>query len=152
MKILIQRVSEASVTIDGTKVSSIGNGLVALVGVQHGDTLDEVRFLAEKMVALRIFNDEAGKMNLSLLDVDGSALIVSQFTLLADTRRGRRPAFTDAAAPEIANQLYEAFAREVNTRGVPVQTGVFAADMKVALVNDGPVTIMLERVPENRSN
>ncbi len=147
MKVLIQRVTSASVTIAGEVVGCIDGGMLALVGVGHGDGPDEVCWLAEKLCGLRIFEDDAGKMNRSLLDVGGSALIVSQFTLLADCQKGRRPAFTDAALPDHARAIYESFVSEVRQRGVPVQTGVFAASMQVALVNDGPVTIMLQRTP-----
>ncbi len=145
LKVLIQRVSEASVRVDGAVVGQIGQGLLTLVGVGHGDGLDQVRYLAEKMCCLRIFEDEHGKMNRSLVEVGGAALIVSQFTLMADCRKGRRPAFTDAAKPNLAEQLYEAFVDEVRAHGVAVETGVFAASMQVALINNGPVTILLER-------
>lgn len=147
MKVLIQRVSRASVSVDQQVVGRIDQGVLALVGVGHGDGVPEARWLAEKMVMLRIFEDQAGKMNRSLLDIQGEALVVSQFTLLADCRKGRRPAFTDAALPQHANSIYETFVALVREQGVRVQTGVFAATMQVELVNDGPVTILLERTP-----
>jgi D-aminoacyl-tRNA deacylase len=145
VKVLIQRVSRASVTVDGEVVGQIGQGLLAFVGVGHGDGLPEVEWMAEKMSMLRVFEDEEGKMNRSLVDVGGEALIVSQFTLLADCRKGRRPAFTDAALPARANEIYEAFIARLRQQGVRVATGRFAASMQVELVNEGPVTIMLER-------
>ena len=145
MKVLIQRVTRASVTVDRQIVGKIDHGLLALVGVGHGDGMPEVEWMADKMSMLRIFEDENGKMNRSLLDIRGEALIVSQFTLLADCRKGRRPAFTDAALPEHANAIYESFVAQVRQQGVHVETGIFAASMQVELVNDGPVTIMLER-------
>ena len=121
--------------------------MLALVGVAHGDTEDEARWLANKTVELRIFQDEQGKMNRSLIDVGGSVLVISQFTLLGDCRKGRRPAFTDAAQPDLAQRLYLRYAALISDRGVNVQTGIFAADMKVSLVNDGPVTMVIDRVP-----
>lgn len=145
MRIVLQRVTSASVTVDDSVVGQIGTGLLALVGVGHGDTEIEAKWLADKTVDLRIFPDDQQKMNRSILDMAGSVLVVSQFTLLGDCRKGRRPAFTDAAEPELANQLYLRYADFISDRGVGVQHGVFAADMKVALVNDGPVTMLLER-------
>lgn len=145
MRVLVQRVLQASVSIDGRIVSEIGTGFLALVGIARGDRRGDCEWLADKTCQLRVFQDDQGRMNRSLLDVGGAALIVSQFTLLADCRQGRRPAFTRAAAPDEARALYEAFIDEVRRRGVPVQTGVFAASMQIALVNDGPVTILLER-------
>lgn len=147
MRIVLQRVSSASVEVDGRVVGSIQQGVVALVGVGHHDTNREAEWLANKTVQLRIFPDDQQKMNLSLADVGGQALVISQFTLLGDCRKGRRPAFTDAAAPQLAEQLYEAYADYVAASGIQVQRGIFAADMKVALVNDGPVTIILDRLP-----
>ncbi len=147
MRVVLQRVSRASVEVDNEIVGEIQQGLLALVGIGHGDTEQEVRWMADKTADLRIFPDEAGKMNLSLLDIGGSILVVSQFTLLGDCRKGRRPAFTDAADPEIANQLYQRYATMMSDKGIDVQRGVFAADMKVSLVNDGPVTMLLEREP-----
>ena len=144
VKVVLQRVSQASVTVDQAIVGEIGLGLLVLVGVGRGDGEPDAEWLADKTAQLRIFNDEQGKMNRSLVDVGGSALVVSQFTLLGDCRKGRRPAFTDAGDPEDAKRLYEYYADRVE-RYVPVRRGVFAADMKVALVNDGPVTMLLER-------
>lgn len=145
MRIVLQRVSSASVEVDGQCVGRIQQGLLALVGIGHDDTPQHARWLADKTVDLRIFQDQQGKMNRSLLDVGGSALVISQFTLLGDCRKGRRPAFTDAAPPELANQLYLCYADLIAQRGVSVQRGVFAADMKVSLVNDGPVTMVIDR-------
>lgn len=144
MRAVIQRVSEASVEVDGQVVGRTGPGLLVLLGVGHGDTAEEARQLAEKTAGLRIFSDAEGKFNLSLLDVRGGALVVSQFTLYADTRRGRRPGFSDAAAPELAAPLVEAYAAALRDLGATVATGVFGAHMRVALVNDGPVTIILD--------
>ena len=145
MKIVLQRVIEASVAVDGQIVGQIEHGLVALVGIGHGDGEDQAQWLANKSVELRIFNDDDGKMNRSLLDVGGAMLVISQFTLFGDCRKGRRPAFTDAAHPDLANRLYQRFAEFVVAQGVRVERGIFAADMKVSLVNDGPVTMILER-------
>ena len=145
VKVLVQRVLQASVTVEQKVVGEISQGLLAFVGVAHADGLEQVRWLAEKFCQLRVFEDQQGRMNRSLQEIQGSALIVSQFTLLADCRKGRRPAFTDAAAPEHARAMYEAFIDEVRLRQVPVQTGIFAASMQVALINDGPVTLLLER-------
>ena len=144
MKAVIQRVSQGRVTVDGRVVAEIGKGLVILLGVAPEDTLATVEQMTEKIAHLRIFEDDEGKMNLSALDVDGEAIVVSQFTLYADTRRGRRPSFIDAAKPEIAEPLVEACAEQLSARGIPTQTGVFGAHMDVALVNVGPVTILLE--------
>jgi D-tyrosyl-tRNA(Tyr) deacylase len=144
MRAILQRVSEASVEVDGVIVGRSGPGLLVLLGVGHGDGEAQARSLAEKSARLRIFADEAGKFNHSLLDIAGSALVVSQFTLYADTRRGRRPGFTDAAPPELAAPLVEAFCAALRALGVPVETGSFGANMRVALVNDGPVTIILD--------
>ncbi len=144
MRAILQRVSEASVEVDGAIVGRTGPGLLVLLGVGHGDGEAEAYALAEKSARLRIFADEAGKFNRSLLDSAGSALVVSQFTLYADTRRGRRPGFSDAAPPELAAPLVEAFCAALRALGVPVQTGRFGANMRVALINDGPVTIILD--------
>jgi len=144
MRVLIQRVSRAAVTVDDREVAAIGRGFLVLVGVTHEDDAAAARKLAAKTVKLRVFQDEAGLMNLALPDVGGEVLAVSQFTLYADARKGNRPSFTDAARPEQGEELYEAYAREVRAAGVPVQTGVFGAHMHVELVNDGPVTILLE--------
>lgn len=147
MKILIQRVDSAQVTVENAVVGSIDSGLLVLVGVTHKDTEKEVAYLAKKLVQLRIFEDADGKMNRSLLDIQGQALIISQFTLYADCEKGRRPSFIDAALPAHANQLYERFIEEVKKEGIIVQTGIFGAEMKVGLINNGPVTILLERNP-----
>jgi D-tyrosyl-tRNA(Tyr) deacylase len=145
MKALIQRVSSGSVSVENKPIAAIDKGLVILVGIGHADGTTQVQAMAEKIATLRIFGDEVGKMNLSILDISGSALVVSQFTLYADTRKGRRPAFTDAAAPEVASQLVDDFVKALIGLGVPTHTGVFGAHMVVSLVNDGPVTIMLEQ-------
>ena len=144
MRVVIQRVSEASVTVDQKTVGAIGQGLMVLLGVAQGDTSQEAKALAEKTAGLRIFEDDAGKMNRSVEEIGGSLLVVSQFTLLGDCRKGRRPGFTDAAPPELADQLYEEYVAALRSRGVNVATGVFRADMQVALVNDGPVTMLLD--------
>jgi D-tyrosyl-tRNA(Tyr) deacylase len=144
MRVVLQRVSRAAVAVDGETVASIGRGLLVLVGVAPRDTEDQARRLARKCVEMRIFSDEAGRFNLSLLDVAGEALVVSQFTLLADARRGRRPNFTGAATPKTAEPLVEAFAAEIRNSGIQVQTGRFGAKMAVELVNDGPLTIVVD--------
>lgn len=144
MRAVVQRVSRASVRVGGETVAAIGAGLLVLVGVGAGDEPEDADFLAEKVVHLRIFPDDRGRFDRSLLDVGGAVLAVSNFTLYGDTRRGRRPGFTDAAPPERAEPLFRRFAEAVRERGVPVQTGVFGARMEVELVNDGPVTLLLE--------
>ena len=144
MKVLIQRVKEASVTIDGKLFSSINKGILALVGIEKGDTLEQVQKAAKKVANLRIFPDENDKMNLSLIDVQGEMLIVSQFTLCGDCKKGTRPSFDKSAPPDIANELYEKFVTEISGFGIQTQTGKFAAMMDVALINDGPVTFMIE--------
>lgn len=144
MRAVIQRVRQASVTVNGQVVGKIGKGLVILVGVGNNDTAAHANLLAEKIANLRIFEDTAGKMNLSLLDVKGEALVVSQFTLYADTRKGRRPSFTDAALPEAAAPLVDRFCQRLTSLGVPVSTGVFGAMMLVEIHNDGPVTIVMD--------
>lgn len=144
MKAVLQRVSRAQVTIGDQLVGQIAGGLVALLGVEQGDTAEDAQELADKSVQLRIFDDAEGKMNLSLADVGGAMLVVSQFTLLADCRKGRRPSFIQAAAPDIAERLYETFVAAVGVQGIPVATGKFRALMQVELVNDGPVTILLD--------
>jgi D-tyrosyl-tRNA(Tyr) deacylase len=145
MKVVIQRVSEASVTIDHKIVSEIKSGLLILVGIEAKDTQEDINWLAKKIVNLRIFNDEKGVMNSSLIDVQGDLIVVSQFTLQASTKKGNRPSYIKAAKPEIAIPLYEQFVKELKTLvGKKVGTGVFGADMKVALVNDGPVTINID--------
>jgi D-tyrosyl-tRNA(Tyr) deacylase len=144
MRALVQRVSEARVTVDCQVSGEIGPGLLVLLGVTHGDTADRAAFLAGKIAGLRIFEDADGKMNRSVGDVGGGALVVPQFTLYGDCRKGRRPSFDAAAPPEQAKSLYEAFVAGLRGHGVVVATGVFQAHMQVALVNDGPVTLMLE--------
>jgi D-aminoacyl-tRNA deacylase len=145
MKVILQRVSQASVEVDGNVVGKINRGLLALVGIAHGDSASTIRWMVEKTVGLRIFEDEDGKMNRSVIEIGGAVLAVSQFTLLSDCRKGRRPSFTGAALPEIAKALYEDYCDQIEHSGVPVQLGVFGADMQVSLINDGPVTIILER-------
>ncbi len=144
MRAVIQRVNCASVTVDGRVAGEIGAGLLVLLGVGRLDNPESASYLAEKITNLRIFSDEAGKMNLSLLDSGGAVLVVSQFTLYGDTRGGRRPSYIQAAPPEEANRLYEEFVRSMRALGVTVETGVFQAHMQVELVNDGPVTILLD--------
>ena len=145
MRALLQRVSKASVTVEGQTISTIGKGLLILLGVGHGDGEEQAKYLAEKIANLRVFEDELGKTNLSILDVKGEAIVVSQFTLYADTRKGRRPSFIDAALPEVAEPLVSRFAELLRRCGVPTQTGKFGAHMEVEIHNDGPVTIWLER-------
>ncbi len=144
MRAVLQRVRRGKVTVDGRAVAEIGPGLVILLGVGHEDTEETAKTLAEKAVYLRIFEDEQGKMNLSIGDVGGAAIVVSQFTLYADTRRGRRPSFTDAALPDHARPLVDRFAELLRGHGIPTQTGEFGASMLVEIDNDGPVTILLE--------
>jgi D-aminoacyl-tRNA deacylase len=144
MKALVQRVSEAGVTVGGRTIGAIGQGLLVLLGVEHGDGESEADLLARKISNLRIFEDEAGKMNRSVLDTGGGVLVVSQFTLCADVRKGNRPSFTGAAAPEQARALYDRFCDQVAGQGAPVARGEFAAHMAVRLINDGPVTIWLD--------
>jgi D-tyrosyl-tRNA(Tyr) deacylase len=144
MRAVVQRVTRAQVVIEGETVGTIGLGLVVLLGVTHGDTSEQAKWLAEKVVGLRIFNDADGKMNRDLLDVGGAMLIVSQFTLYGDCKKGKRPSFIDAAPPPIAIPLYEDFINGVKALGVPVATGRFGADMQVDLVNDGPVTLIVD--------
>ncbi|HEY6563761.1 MAG TPA: D-aminoacyl-tRNA deacylase [Pirellulaceae bacterium] len=147
MRACVQRVTKASVQVDDEMVAQIASGMLVLLGVAGTDTVADAVYLAEKIAHLRIFGDEAGKMNRSVIDTGGSVLVVSQFTLLADCRKGRRPAFTDAAPPEQAEQLYEAFSEHLVQCGVPVSRGRFRAMMQVALINDGPVTVLLESPP-----
>jgi D-aminoacyl-tRNA deacylase len=144
MRAVIQRVSRASVTIDNTTHGKISQGLLVLLGIRGGDSSTDLRWLAEKVVNLRIFEDQQGKMNRSLADIDGEMLIISQFTLYGDCRKGRRPGFSSAAPPEIAEPLYQQFIEEVKKRQIKVATGVFQASMEVELVNDGPVTLLLD--------
>ena len=144
MRAVVQRVSESSVTVDGEVVGNIGPGLMVLLGVTHEDTEKEADYLADKIINLRIFSDGAGKMNRSLLDTEGEMLVVSQFTLYGDCRKGRRPSFIQAAGPEKGNALYEYFVKKVRDNGVATATGRFGAMMDVSLVNDGPVTLIVE--------
>jgi D-tyrosyl-tRNA(Tyr) deacylase len=144
MRVVIQRVSQARVDVAGETTGQIGQGLLILLGVQPGDNDEDMQYLADKTANLRIFEDEAGKMNLSLSDIGGEALVVSQFTLFADTRKGRRPGFSGAAGPEVAEPLYEKFCRALQAQGIAVATGRFGAMMDVSLVNQGPVTIMID--------
>ena len=144
MRAVIQRVSQSSVVVDDKITGEIGRGLLVLLGIEKHDTPTDLKYTFEKTIGLRIFEDEQAKMNLSLLDVSGQLLVVSQFTLLGDVRKGRRPGFNDAASPEIANQMYEEFVAMARAKGIDVQTGIFQADMAVQLVNDGPVTILID--------
>ncbi len=145
MRALLQRVSRASVTVEGQVISSIGKGLLILLGVGHGDGEEQAKFIAEKIANLRVFEDEQGKTNLSIQDVQGEAIVVSQFTLYADTRKGRRPSFIDAALPEVAEPLVSRVVELLRGYGVPTQTGKFGHHMEVEIHNDGPVTIWLEK-------
>ncbi len=140
----MQRVAQARVEVAGEVVGAIGRGFLVLLGVARGDTAADVAYLAEKTAGLRVFEDDAGKMNLALQEVGGAVLAVSQFTLLGDCRKGRRPGFTDAAPPELADALYNDYVTALRAAGVPVATGVFRAEMQVHLVNDGPVTLLLD--------
>ena len=144
MRAILTRVNSASVTIDGEVVGSIGKGFLILLGVGPNDTVEHCRFLAQKALGLRVFEDENGKMNLGLDSVEGQVLVVSQFTLYGNCRKGRRPSFTDAAPPALGEELYEQFLRECEALGYPPQHGIFGADMQVASVNDGPVTLILD--------
>ncbi len=144
MRVVLQRVAHGKVSVTGRTVAEIGPGLVILLGVGPQDTEEQARFLTDKIAHLRIFEDPQEKMNLSLLDIHGEAIVVSQFTLYADARKGRRPSFTDAAAPDLARPLVERFASLLAGQGVPTQTGEFGAHMLVEIANDGPVTILLE--------
>ena len=145
MRALIQRVKSGKVTVEGKPIAKIGHGLVIMLGIGQGDTEEKARFLAEKTATLRVFTDFEGKFNQSLLDVNGEALVISQFTLYSDTRKGRRPSFSEAARPEVAAPLVEKFAGFLSAMGLPVQTGSFGAYMLVEIENDGPVTMMLEK-------
>lgn len=145
MRAVVQRVTKASVTVDQTLVSNIGKGLLVLVGIEDADTIEDIQWLSAKLVQLRIFNDENGTMNLSLKDVEGELLLVSQFTLHASTKKGNRPSYIKASKPDLAIPLYEQFKQQIEVDlGKKVQTGIFGADMKVELVNDGPVTIIID--------
>ncbi|MCK4339582.1 MAG: D-tyrosyl-tRNA(Tyr) deacylase [Candidatus Cloacimonetes bacterium] len=145
MKILIQRVKKASVTIEGKLISKIGDGLLIFLGISQSDTINQVEYLAKKCINLRIFEDENGKMNMSVRDIGGEILVVSQFTLYADCSKGNRPSFTNSAEPEIAEKLYVEFADELNKNGIKPKLGIFGALMEVELVNFGPATFILER-------
>ncbi len=149
MRVVLQRVKSASVTVDGKVTGAINHGLLMLIGIDRDDTEEDLSYMAEKCLNLRIFNDASDKMNLSLLDVSGEVLAVSQFTLLGDTRKGRRPSYISAASPEKARALYEAFVEKMKSRKIRVACGVFGAMMDVALVNDGPVTLIVESKPKN---
>ena len=151
MKTLLQRVSRAEVRVDGAVVGAIGPGLVVLLGVERDDTEAEADRQADKTAELRIFPDDEGRMNRDVVEVAGSVLVVSQFTLAASTRRGRRPSFDGAAPPDLARALYERYAARLRARGVPVATGIFQARMEVELVNDGPVTILLDPSPDRQA-
>lgn len=144
MKAVVQRVSKAGVTVDGKPVSNIGKGLLVLLGVGHEDTRADADALVNKIIHLRIFEDDQGKMNISLKDINGELLVVSQFTLMGDCRKGRRPSFIDAAKPDKANTLYEYFVRQAAASGIPTRSGVFQAMMDVDLINQGPVTLLLD--------
>ena len=148
MRAVITRVSSASVTIDGVEVSAIGHGLLVLLGVAVGDTAAQLEYVASKIRDLRIFPDDEGRMYRSVVDVGGAVLVVSQFTLLADVRKGRRPSFIHAAPPDQARAMYEQFVNHLRLAGLPVSTGVFQADMQVSSVNDGPVTIVVDTTGE----
>lgn len=144
MRAVVQRVREARVRIDGDVVGAVGPGLLVLLGITHDDTMAQSRWLAEKIVALRIFNDEDGKMNRGVEDIGGGVLVVSQFTLYGDCRKGKRPSFIEAAAPDIAVPLYEEFINAIRALGIPTAAGRFGAMMQVELINDGPVTLIVE--------
>lgn len=144
MRAVVQKVSSSKVTVEGQVIGQINQGLMVLLGVTHDDTSKDVDYMVDKVTNLRIFEDEGGKMNLSLKDIDGEVLVVSQFTLYGDARRGRRPSFSNAARPEVANPLYEEFVEKIKKQGINVGTGKFGAHMMVDLTNDGPVTILLE--------
>lgn len=146
MRAVIQRVTRSRVVVGDEVVGEIGRGLLILLGVAKNDGVEQVQWLADKIVSLRIFEDDDGKMNRSLADVNGAALVVSQFTLFGDCSKGRRPSFIDAAPPEIAIPLYESFINAIKAQGIPTATGRFGAMMQVELVNDGPVTLILERI------
>ena len=148
MKVLLQRVSRADVRVEGRSVGRIGRGLLVLLGVEKEDRDEDVDYLADKTADLRIFPDEQGRMNRNVMEIGGSALVVSQFTLAATTRRGRRPSYSHAAPPELAEPLYERFADRLQSRGLAVSRGVFRAMMEVELINDGPVTLLLDPPPE----
>lgn len=152
MRAVIQRVRSARVSVDGTEVGSIGAGMLVLLAASVGDGPEQVEWMAEKLCGLRIYPDEAGKMNLSLAQVRGKMLVVSQFTLYGDCRKGKRPSYSGAAPPEQAKPLYESFIETVKNKGIAVEGGIFGAMMQVELVNDGPVTLIVDSPQENRSN
>jgi D-tyrosyl-tRNA(Tyr) deacylase len=145
MRVVVQRVSSAQVCVEGKVIGRIGKGLLILLGVAPTDTQAEVEWMAEKCAGLRIFEDDEGKMNRSLEEVGGAALVISQFTLFGDCRKGKRPSFVGAAPPELANALYEKFIEALNNRGIPTQSGIFAAHMEVELTNYGPVTLIIDK-------
>lgn len=144
MKVVIQRVKKADVKVNNSVVGSIGNGLLLLVGITHFDTPDDVDYLVNKIVNMRIFEDENNKMNLSLIDLNYQILSISQFTLFALTSKGNRPGFSDAATPELAKELYDLFNKKISDKGITIETGIFAEHMEVSLINDGPVTIIID--------
>ncbi len=144
MRAVVQRTAQSSVSVDGEVKASINRGLTVLLGIKKGDSAKEVEYMADKIINLRVFSDEQGKMNLSLQDVGGELLLISQFTLYGDARKGRRPAFTEAEDSAKAQQLFTEMVRRLAERGIAVKTGIFGADMQVSLVNDGPVTILLD--------
>jgi D-tyrosyl-tRNA(Tyr) deacylase len=149
MRAVIQRVTKAFVEIEGSKVGEIDKGIVMLLGVEKGDTKEDASWLMDKIINLRIFEDESGRMNLSVKDVEGSVLVISQFTLAGNCKKGRRPSFDTAAAPELAQLLYDFSVEELKRTGVPVATGVFQASMQVSLINNGPVTFVLDSEKRN---
>lgn len=144
MRAVVQRVKEASCTVDGKKVGEIDKGIVLFLGIGQGDEEKDLNYLVEKVLGLRIFSDDEGKMNLSLEDIEGEILIISQFTLYGDVRKGKRPSFTRSSSPELGEKYYNKFIEEVRNMGVKAETGVFGADMDIELINDGPVTILLD--------
>ncbi|MBU5257418.1 D-aminoacyl-tRNA deacylase [Tissierella praeacuta] len=144
MRAVVQRVSEATVRVDNKVVGEIGEGLLVFLGIGEGDTEKDLEYLVDKVLGLRIFQDENDKMNLSLLDINGEILVISQFTLYGDVRKGKRPSFTDSAHPDIAERMYLEFIDKCKTKEIKTEKGIFGADMKVSLVNDGPVTILLD--------
>lgn len=149
MRVVIQRSKQASVTVEGKVTGAINSGYVLLVGLTHHDTIEDVRYVAKKVAELRLWEDEEGKMNRSIVEHGGDILSVSQFTLYGDTRKGRRPSFIEAARPEVALPLWESFNEELKTFGLHVETGIFGAMMDVALINDGPVTVIVESKPKS---
>jgi len=144
MRVVVQRARNAQVTVAGKRIGKIENGFMLLVGITHSDTIEDVKYVADKVANLRVFEDKEGKMNLSLLDVQGEILSISQFTLYGDCRKGRRPNFMDAARPEFANEMYDAFNQELRSKGIRVETGAFGEMMDVAFTNVGPVTLIVE--------